>query len=116
MKSMVNTQILPACLLYHGALSQAAANAKAAGLEAPQTAALKQLTDLITRGQTKFADLQRASKTAEDTHDEYKKAELYATSVSTAMVELRTVIDEIEAVMIDDAWPLAKYREMLFIS
>ncbi|MES3036839.1 MAG: glutamine synthetase III, partial [Bdellovibrionota bacterium] len=116
LRTMVNTQILPACFLYHGALSQAVSAAKAAGVEAPQASVLKNLTDLIIRAQSKLTDLKKASDHAEETHDEYKKADMYAISVATAMLELRTVVDEMESVMIDEAWPLPKYREMLFIS
>jgi len=116
LRSMVSTQILPACFLYHGALAAAVANAKAAGVEAPQTAMLKELSVLLTKAQSKFADLTKAAKTAEDTHDEFKKADLYATVVASAMGELRSVVDDMESVVADEVWPLPKYREMLFIS
>jgi glutamine synthetase len=116
LRSMVNVQILPACLLYHGALCQAVASAKAAGVEAPQTPVLKTLTEWLSKAQTALVELNSVAKKAEDTHDEYKKAELYALGVSTAMLELRHAIDELEALVIDEAWPLPKYREMLFIS
>jgi glutamine synthetase len=78
--------------------------------------ALKTLTALLTKAQEKLTELGKATKAAEDTHDEYKKAELYATGVTHSMLELRTIVDEMEAIVADDAWPLPKYREMLFIS
>lgn len=116
LKSMVNTQVLPVCMLYHGSLSGAVAQAKAAGVEAPQMGTLKALTDLIIRTQAKLAELVKVTKAAEDTHDEYKKAEIYALGVSQAMLELRTAVDEMETLVSDEVWPLPKYREMLFIS
>lgn len=116
LRSMVSTQILPACYLYHGALAAAVANAKAAGVDAPQTVVLKDLSGLLTKAQSKLADLIKAAKTAEDIHDELKKAELYATTVATAMGDLRGVVDDMESVVADEVWPLPKYREMLFIS
>jgi len=116
LKAMVNTQILPACFLYHGSLSQAVVAAKAAGVEAPQISVLQTLTSLIQKTQAKLADLNRVSKSAEETHDEFKKAGLYATDVAPAMLELRHVVDEMESIVTDDVWPFPKYREILFIS
>jgi glutamine synthetase len=116
LKSMVNTQILPVCFIYQGILSDSVVSAKAAGVETPQLATLKTLTALLTKAQEKLAELGKVTKTAEETHDEFKKAELYATAVSPTMLELRTTVDEMEAMVADDAWPLPKYREMLFIS
>lgn len=116
LKSITNTQILPACFLYHGTLSQAVAAAKAAGVDAPQLSVLKNLTTLLQSAQAKLTDLNRVTKVAEETHDEAKKAELYSLGVSEAMLALRQVLDEMEEIVIDESWPLPKYREMLFIS
>jgi glutamine synthetase len=116
LKSITNTQILPACFLYHGTLSQTVVAAKAAGVEAPQLAVLKTLTTLLQSAQVKLTDLNRLAKVAEETHDEGKKAELYSLGVSDAMLSLRQALDEMEEIVIDESWPLPKYREMLFIS
>jgi glutamine synthetase len=116
LRSMVNVQILPACFAYHATLSQGVAAAKAAGFEAPQVGPLKSLTEWITKAQSALSELNTIAKKAEDTHDEYKKAQMYALEVSSAMFDLRSAIDELEGIVIDDAWPLPKYREMLFIS
>lgn len=116
MKSMVNTQVLPACFSYHAFLSQSVSAAKSAGVGAPQSSVLANLTGLIQKAQEKMDDLQKCSKVAEETHDEYKKADLYATSVAPAMLNLRQAVDDMEALVSDDLWPLPKYREMLFIS
>jgi glutamine synthetase len=115
-KDMYNTQILPACLLYHGTLSQMVGFAKAAGVEAPQMNSLKTMSSLLSNAQDKYGTLKAAADAAEAVHDEFKKAELYANSVAPAMLGLRGVVDELESVVIDEAWPLPKYREMLFIS
>ncbi len=116
LKSMVNTQIMPACLLYHGTLSQGARDATKCGIEAPQRAILEDLSHHLATAQKKMIKLNQAAKAAEDIHDEYKKADMYAHAVSQAMMDLRQVVDEMEDLVIDDIWPLPKYREMLFIS
>jgi glutamine synthetase len=116
LKSMVTTQVLPACYLYHGSLSQAVAAASQIGVQAPQLTPLKNLTTWITTAQEKLSVLTTLTDKAEQTHDEYKKAEIYAGEVSSSMSELRTVVDELETLVMDEMWPLPKYREMLFIS
>lgn len=116
LKSMVNTQILPACYFYQGSLSNTVIAAKGAGVAAPQASVLNRLTTLITGTQEKMEMLNKVSEQAEGTHDEMKKADLYATKVSEAMLAVRTVVDEMESLVMDEAWPIPKYREMLFIS
>lgn len=116
LKSMVATQILPACYLYQGSLSQTVVSAKAAGVEAPQESVLKELTALIKKTQDKLALMTKLTENAEANHDELKKADLYATQISETMLTLRNAVDEMETLVMDESWPLPKYREMLFIS
>ena len=116
LKSMIDTQILPAAFAYHGALSQCVVSAKAAGVGAPQSSVLLKLTQLIEAMQTKRAGLETAAHKVEATHHEEEKAKILAADVSTAMADVRIVSDELESIVADDYWPLPKYREMLFLS
>ncbi|MGZ3771221.1 MAG: glutamine synthetase III family protein [Bdellovibrio sp.] len=116
LKQIIDTQILPAAYMYHGTLARAAADAKAAGVKAPQTGTLNKLTELLETLNAKRGTLTDSASKAEALHDEYKKAEMYSQSVATVMMEVRDVCDEIESITADDFWPLPKYREMLFIS
>ncbi len=52
---------------------------------------------------TQGADLEEAIS-KKDTH-----------AILTAMVALRTTVDNLEKIVSDDKWPLPKYREMLFL-
>lgn len=116
LKQMIDTQILPACFMYHGALAQAAASANSAGLKAPQLSTLKKLTELLGEMETQRGHLDMVLTKADATHDEYKKAELYSTSVADNMLAIRGLCDDLESTVADEIWPLPKYREMLFIS
>lgn len=116
LRQIVDTQILPAAYMYHGTLARAAADAKAAGVKAPQTGTLNKLTELLETLNAKRGALNDAATKAEALHDEYKKSEMYSQTVATTMLEVRDVCDEIESITADDFWPLPKYREMLFIS
>lgn len=116
LKQIIDTQILPAAYMYHGALSRAAVDAKAAGVKAPQINTLLKFSDLLDSLNQKRGLLIEEVFRVEAFSDEYKKAEGYAQSVAGLMSEVREVCDEIESLTADDFWPLPKYREMLFIS
>jgi glutamine synthetase len=116
LRSMVSTQILPACYAYHGALASEVVSAKAAGVGAPQADTLSKLTTLITSLQTKRGELEKSVHKAEGLSSEDDKAKAIATDVSTTMAEIRGICDELENLVADDYWPMPKYREMLFLA
>lgn len=116
LRSMIDTQILPAAYAYAGDLAQGVVSLKAAGVNAPQGETLGKLNQLISSLQTKRAHLESVYHKAEAAHSEDDKAKLFAGEVSTAMADVRALSDSIEAITSDDYWPLPKYREMLFSS
>ncbi|MGZ3804766.1 MAG: glutamine synthetase III family protein, partial [Pseudobdellovibrionaceae bacterium] len=85
LKQMVDTQILPAAYMYHGILARAAADAKAAGVKAPQTGILNRLAELLETLTAKHRALNEATEKAEAVHDEFKKSEVYSQVVTKAM-------------------------------
>lgn len=116
LRQIIDTQILPACYLYHGSLAQAVASAKAAGVKTPQLGTLNKLTDLLESMSAKRSALDEAVRAAEAQGDEFKKSQIYSQLVANAMNEVRNVSDELESVVADEFWPIPKYREILFIS
>ncbi len=56
--------------------------------------------------------LDRLHTACEDLSEELKEN---GDGVVPAMKKMRTIVDSLESVVDDDAWPLPKYREMLFI-
>jgi glutamine synthetase len=116
LRSMVSTQILPACYGYHGELASAAASAKAAGVTAPQSETLSKLGELIGSLQTKRTALEKAVHKVEGLGSEEDKAKAIAIDVSNIMFEIRSNCDELENIVADDFWPMPKYREMLFLA
>ena len=116
LKAVVETQVLPAAYSYHTALTTGASAAKSLGVEAPQVSILKNLSTVVVKAQENLEKLKKISKSTEEIHDEFKKAETYAKDVSTSMLELRNNCDELESLISDEYWPLPKYREILFIS
>jgi len=116
LKSMIDTQVLPAAYAYSGDLAQTVVSVKAAGVSAPQVDILNKIMHLIAALQTKRAQLETVYAKAESAHTEEEKAKLLAVEVSAAMAEIRQISDELESLIGDDYWPLPKYREMLFSS
>lgn len=116
LKSMVDTQILPACYAYHGALVAGMSAAKNVGVASPQAEAAVSLNNLIVVLQTKRKAMDAVLLKFDGLHHEEDKAKLLSREVSTVMAEIRTACDELEALVADDYWPLPKYREMLFLA
>ena len=116
LRSMIDTQILPAAYLYHGQLATAVAAAKAAGIAAPQTEAANHLSEVMSVLQAKRALLETELKKMESLKNEEAKAKAFASEVSKVMAEIRSASDKLESIVSDEFWPLPKYREMLFLS
>jgi glutamine synthetase len=108
--------ILPVCYAYHGALAASASAAKSAGVAVPQTETLQRISQLISSLQSKRSALESAVHRTEQLTSEEEKAKVFSREVSAAMADVRTLCDDLEAIVADDYWPLPKYREMLFLS
>ncbi|MCC7052624.1 MAG: glutamine synthetase III [Gemmatimonadaceae bacterium] len=116
MKEMVDTLILPATLKYHGELSQAAAAAKAAGIKSiPQVVEANRIGDMIATLQSRRDVLGTVITKADGMHDELTAQAKLLTSKGTGAAEsVREICDALEVIVDDSAWPLPKYREILF--
>ena len=116
LREMVDTMVLPAAFSYAGELSEAAAQAKAAGVKViPQIAAANALGALIADLQKQRAALGKIIDKAEGMHDEVvEQGEALTSEGADAMAAVRACCDALELAVSDDCWPLPKYREMLF--
>jgi len=112
---MANRYILPAALEYQGRVAQSVAAVKAAGTKSAEGKktldAVIELTDDFKRATLKLEKaLGHEGTGAADKHAKY-----YRDVVIPAMTALRETGDELEGLMPHELWPLATYREMLFI-
>jgi glutamine synthetase len=116
LEQVVDTMILPAAFSYAGTLAEAAANAKSAGITVvPQVEAANRVGALIEQLQERRACLGGLLKKADGMHDDLEaQAKLLTSECADCMAEVRQTCDALELVVADDAWPLPKYREMLF--
>jgi glutamine synthetase len=116
LREMIDTLVLPAAYEYAGQLSEAAANAKAAGIKVvPQVEAANRIGEYIAQLEAGRTKLLKAIEKAEGMHDDAEKLAQFLTSEGAdRMAEVRQCSDALELVVSDDLWPLPKYREMLF--
>ena len=113
MIEMAKTKIYPAASRYQGELAATAASLKAAGYPS-DSSTLDQVISLTKGLQTSIGGLEKAMNHngAKSPLDEAKH---FCHDVLPAMQKVRHCVDELEAVVADDLWPLPTYQEMLFI-
>jgi glutamine synthetase len=112
---MANRYILPAALEYQKQVAQSVAAVKQAGGKSVEG---KKLLDKVSKLTDKLkASADKLEKTLghESNGSAEKHAKHYRDSVIPAMNALRDTSDELECIAPHELWPLATYREMLFI-
>ncbi len=110
---IARTSILPAAFRYQTALAENATAMKGAGFT-PDTAVLKQVTDLVAKLQVGLGRLDEV--TGEHAGgDALAEAKHFCKAVLPAMLKVREAADALESVVEDDLWPLPTYQEILFI-
>jgi glutamine synthetase len=116
MLEMTDTIVLPAAFSDATSLAAGAAQAKSAGITViPQVDAANRVGKLITSLRTQRDKLEKAIAKAESMHEEPEaQAEFLTHDAADLMAEVRACADAIEVSISDAAWPLPKYREMLF--
>jgi glutamine synthetase len=116
LREMVDTMVIPAAFTYLNQLTEAAAQAKMAGIAVvPQFATANQVGELVQELQEHREDLTDVIARTEAKHeDPGGQADLLTTEGADTMAEVRKACDALELLVADDCWPLPKYREMLF--
>jgi glutamine synthetase len=110
---MARTLIFPAAIRYQNLLASTSAAIVTAGMTA-DTAILERVTALVRELEASITALEGIVEhhEADNSLDE---AAHYCSDVIPAMLAVRKVADELEALVPDDIWPLPTYSEMLFI-
>ncbi len=118
--SIASSQIIPAAVKYQGSLAKSILNTEKAlgdGVDlAQQKSLLKQISMLINGIGVSLAGLQKKLDDKSCGHDHQKLAEFCCSNVKSSMVEIRKQVDELEALVADDLWPMPKFWEMLFVN
>jgi len=116
---MVVNHILPAAVEYQSDLASNIASLKAIGL--PESAFKAQL-EIVTKISENINGMKdaveamtEARKVANENETAEEKAHAYCHGVKPLMDEIRTCADRLEYLVDDRAWPLVKYRELMFV-
>jgi len=107
---IARTMILPAASRYLGELAAAGASGASRGV----ATTCDRVGGLIDTLVERIDALEHAQHAAHDAGTVEREAAAFVKEVIPAQNQLRTVADELEAVVADDLWPLPKYRELLF--
>jgi glutamine synthetase len=119
-RMLLDNYVFPACSLYAGELAVAAREIKSVSgaVASPQEEKVKKLSKLLEELNRRREEVESIyRKSLELHHDQMaEKSAMLAEKMMPAMLEARNVADQLEAQVSDEAWPLPKYREMLFLS
>ena len=112
---MANRYVLPAALEYQKRVAESVAAVKQAGGKSVESEKLlDRVTKLTDRLRTSTDRLEK-QLSHESNGSAEKHAKHFRDGVIPAMSDLRETADELEAIVPHELWPLATYREMLFI-
>jgi glutamine synthetase len=116
LQEMVDTQILPACYTYLGALAANAGRAADSGINVqPLVSAANTVSNLVATLQKARTELGKVLVKAEGLHDDIvAQGELISAAGREALDAVRSASDALEITVGDAYWPLPRYREMLF--
>jgi glutamine synthetase len=112
---MANRYVLPAALQYLKQVGQSVAAVKAGGAKTIEGKKLLDRMVKLTDEFKKRTDKLQAALAHESNGSAEKHAKYYRDAVIPAMVALRETSDALESTIPHELWPLATYREMLFI-
>jgi glutamine synthetase len=112
---LANRYILPAALEYQRQVAQSVAAVKSAGGKSVEGKKLLDRTVKLTDKLKANADRLEKALGHEGNGSADKHAKHYRDSVIPAMNAVREAGDELECIVPHGSWPLATYREMLFI-
>lgn len=111
--------IIPTAINYQNKLIVNARGLKELGLPAKSYAAslevIKEISDSLTIIKTKVDEMTEAREKANSIGHADKMAIAYGEKVKPFFEEIRAQVDKLELLVDDEDWPLAKYRELLFL-
>ena len=115
MIDMVKKDVVSAVMAYEQALTDAVTSKKAIGVPcAMEESLLNKLASLADVMYKKLGTLEDAVLGEKDVEEGLKLAKYSRETIFMDMQSLRETVDEIEATVASDYWPLPTYGEMLF--
>lgn len=118
LSEIVLNQIIPSTVEYQSKLVKNILGMKEIGLKESTYKAQMNLLERVSTHLEKILELEATLKKLDDAahnmSEVSSQANSYCNDIKPKMDEIRFHCDELELLVDDDLWPLAKYREMLF--
>lgn len=118
LEEMINSMVMPAVLRYQAELAGNIAAMKSIGFDdsvAYQKEILKGVVKDIAAIKEGLEKLDKALDKAHHAENVREEADLLCNKAKPQMDAIRKAVDDLEAVVDDQYWPLVKYRELLFV-
>ncbi len=117
---LIQTFVLPAAMKYQDQLVNNIKNMQSVASQidvdmGPLSATLKQVNSAITELKKRCEVLHKALQKGLQITDLERQATYFADIIPDLLESTREPADQLETILPDDAWPLPKYSEMLFI-
>jgi glutamine synthetase len=118
--AIASSQVIPAAVKYQLELATTIGKTEkvlGAGTDlSAQKDSLKGITELVNGIHSSITSL-KAKLEKQDGHgDHHKLAGYYCAQIKPGMDAIRKQVDELEALIADDLWPMPKFWEMLFVN
>ena len=119
MGELVVNHVIPTAISYQNKLVEYVRSLKAIGIEdalvESTLVTIKKIAEYVNDLQKNVKEMIDTRKVANNTEDVKKRAKIYSEKVRSYFEPIRYDVDKLELTISDEAWPLAKYREMLLI-
>ena len=121
LENLVNNQILPTAFKYQSVLIENVKGLKdiygdGFSKHAPVAmSSIEKISGLIDKLATACGSLEKERTKANSMSKLDDQAQMYAKNVLPVFDKIRDCVDGLELIVDDSAWPLAKYRELLFL-
>jgi glutamine synthetase len=121
LENLVNNQILPTAFKYQSVLIENVKGLKdiygdGFSKHAPVAmSSIEKISGLIDKLATACGTLLKERTKANSMSKLDDQAQMYAKNVLPVFDKIRECVDGLELIVDDSAWPLAKYRELLFL-
>jgi len=119
MGELVINHVIPTAISYQNRLVEYVRSLKAIGIEdalvESTLVTIKKIAEHVNNLQKNVKEMIDMRKVANNTEDVKKRAKIYSEKVRSYFEPIRYSVDKLELTISDEAWPLAKYREILLI-
>ena len=118
LEDIVHSMVMPAVLRYQTEIADNISAMQDIDMDDAigyQKDTLKRLIRNVVTIREGLKEMHKALEKTHETEDVRDEADILCNQVKPQMEAIRTAVDDLEAIVDDQYWPLVKYRELLFV-